>query len=45
MSAYVRNYIRACEAYGWDGGPEFKTEIDGLRSGRNRRNGQWDLPK
>lgn len=43
--AHLYAFIPACESYGWAGGPEFKTEIDGLRSGRNRRNGQWDLPK
>lgn len=41
MSAYVRNYIRACEAYGWDGGPEFKTDLRPMENKAEKRNAQW----
>lgn len=45
MSDYVRAYIAACEAYGWEGGPEFSTAVVQLRSGRERRNAQWAQPR
>lgn len=41
MSAYVRNYIRACEAYGWDGGPEFRTDIKEMANRSEKRNAEW----
>lgn len=41
MSAYVRNYIRACEAYGWDGGPEYRTDIKDMVNKAEKRNAQW----
>lgn len=37
-------FIPACEAYGWQGGPEFKTTITALRNGRERRNAEWSQP-
>lgn len=39
--AYLKTYIPACEGYGWVGGSEFKTRIEVLLSGRERRNGDW----
>lgn len=45
MSAYVRKFIRTCEAYGWEGGPGFNTRITSLRNKRERRNAQWDQPQ
>lgn len=39
--AYLRAYIDACAAYGWSGGPEFKTRIVEMASGRERRNAEW----
>lgn len=45
MSEYLRAYIPACEGYGWDGGPEHRTNIVQLRSGRERRNAAWTQPQ
>lgn len=45
MREYLHAYIRACEAYGWEGGPEFNTTIVQLRSGRERRNATWAQPR
>lgn len=45
MSEYIRAYIPACEAYGWEGGPEHKTRIVQLRSGRENRNAEWVQPQ
>lgn len=41
MDVYIREYIRACEAYGWDGGPEFSTQITPMANKREKRNAQW----
>lgn len=38
---YLREYIATCEAYGWNGGPEFSTRIVTLANGRERRNADW----
>lgn len=38
---YLKTYIPACEGYGWTGGSEFKTRIEVLLNGRERRNGDW----
>ena len=45
MSEYLRAYIPACEGYGWEGGPEHRTSIVQLRSGRERRNAAWAQPQ
>lgn len=45
MTDYLRAYIPTCEAYGWDGGPEQRTQIVTLRNGRERRNAQWIQPQ
>lgn len=45
MSEYLRAYIPACEGYGWEGGPEHRTTIVQLRSGRERRNAMWTQPQ
>src|SRR5690606_13538753 len=45
MSEYLRAYIPACEGYGWEGGPEHRTNIVQLRSGRERRNAAWVQPQ
>lgn len=45
MSEYLRAYIPACEGYGWEGGPEHRTNIVQLRSGRERRNAMWMQPQ
>lgn len=39
--AYLRAFIPACPAFGWSGGPRFKTRIKVLLSGRERRNADW----
>lgn len=41
MEVYIREYIRACEAYGWEGGPEFNTLITPMANKREKRNAQW----
>lgn len=38
---YLRNYIPACETFGWTGGPEFMTRKVEMRNGRERRNAEW----
>lgn len=35
-------YITPCPTYGWEGGPEFLTEIVPLRSGREVRTARWE---
>lgn len=45
MSEYLRAYIAACEGYGWEGGPEFKTTIVQLQNGRENSNADWVLPR
>ena len=39
--AHLNSYLDACAAYGWSGGPEFKTRIRLLANGRERRNADW----
>lgn len=41
MDVYVRNYIRACEAYGWDGGPEYNTTIVPMANKAEKRGANW----
>lgn len=41
MEPYVRNYIRACEGYGWEGGPEYNTDIVAMQNKAEKRNAQW----
>ena len=38
---YLNAYLGPCPGYGWVGGPEFKTRIDELPTGRERRNADW----
>lgn len=38
---YLRSEIEECPAYGWQGGPNFKTLIVSMASGRERRNAEW----
>lgn len=39
--AHINEYLNACPGYGWQGGPEFSTQIVELQSGRERRNAMW----
>lgn len=41
MYPYVRNYIRACEGFGWEGGPEFKTDIVQMANKAEKRGAKW----
>lgn len=41
MDPYVRNYIKACEAFGWEGGPEYNTEIVAMLNKAEKRNARW----
>lgn len=43
--AYLRAQIEACEAYGWEGGPEFRTRIVEMQNKRERRNAEWADPR
>lgn len=45
MEPFVREYIFACEAYGWEGGPEFRTEITTLMNKGEKRHAQWSQPR
>lgn len=38
---YLRAQIEACEAFGWEGGPEFRTRIVEMQNKRERRNADW----
>jgi|SRR5690606_9599515 len=42
---YFDEYLDVCPAYGWEGGPEFSTRIVALSNGRERRNGNWQMPR
>lgn len=39
---YLDAYIEQCPAYGWLGSPGFQTTIVSMRSGRERRNAEWE---
>lgn len=43
--SYFRAYIPGCPAYGWTGGPEFKTRVVELLNGRERRNAMRRQPR
>lgn len=45
MEPFVRAYIRACEMYGWEGGPEFKTEIVSMVNKAEKRHADWSQPR
>lgn len=42
---YLDAYLQPCPGYGWEGGPEFKTQIIELMNGRERRNAEWSQAK
>lgn len=45
MEVYVRNYIKACEAFGWEGGPEFRTTLTEMYNKAEKRNADWSQPR
>ncbi|MBB1060432.1 DUF2460 domain-containing protein [Marilutibacter spongiae] len=45
MSEYLPAFIPTCEAYGWTGGPEFRTRLVMYKNGRERRNADWQQPQ
>jgi len=45
MTVYVRQYIKACEAFGSEGGPEYSTNIQEMQNKREKRNAQWSQPR
>lgn len=45
MTVYVRQYIKACEAFGSEGGPEYSTKIQEMQNKREKRNAQWSQPR
>lgn len=38
---YLDAYLDPCAAYGWEGGPQFRTNIVELQSGAEHRNAEW----
>lgn len=42
---YLDAYLTPCPGYGWEGGPEFKTRIVDMPTGRERRNADWEQPR
>ncbi len=42
---YLNAYLALCPGYGWEGGPEFRTRIVEMPTGRERRNGEWSQPR
>lgn len=45
MAVYRRAYISTCEAFGWDGGPGYKTNIVAMANKYENRNADWDQPQ
>lgn len=45
IHGYLNVYFPVCEGYGWEGGPEFNTQITQLRSGREFRNENWQTAR
>lgn len=43
--SHRRAFIKACETFGWTGGPGFDTRIVQMANGRERRNANWDQPQ
>lgn len=39
--SHLDAYLGPCPAYGWSGGPQFKTAIDALQNGDEIRNADW----
>lgn len=45
MEVYVREYIKACVGFGWEGGPEFRTTITEMQNKAEKRNADWSQPR
>lgn len=45
MAVYRRAYISTCEAFGWEGGPGFNTNIVSLANKHENANADWDQPQ
>jgi uncharacterized protein (TIGR02217 family) len=45
MEVYVRQYIKACVAFGWEGGPEFRTSVTEMQNKAEKRNADWSQPR
>lgn len=44
--SYINKYLLdVCQAYGWQGGPGFKTTIVEMSNGRENRNAEWAQAK
>lgn len=43
--SHLDAYLDPCPGFGWEGGPQFKTQIVELRNGRERRNAVWSQPR
>lgn len=39
--SHIDAYLTPCPGYGWEGGPQFKTSIEGLANGDEYRNADW----
>lgn len=44
-AGYLDAYIEKCPAFGWQGGPAFKTTIVTMRNGRERRNAEQEFAR
>lgn len=43
--SYINARLDECVAYGFTGGPDWRTLVVSLANGREQRNGQWLFPK
>lgn len=43
--AYIDTRLSDCVAYGFTGGPDYRTLVTPMDNGREHRNGQWLYPK
>lgn len=41
--AFARVTIPACAGFGFEVAPEFQVDVRNIQSGRERRNGNWDI--
>lgn len=43
--AYINQFLEGCFGYGFEGGPQFNTQIVELQNGREKRNATWAQQK